>query len=444
MRAIPFKTIYEAIVSKLGFDPSQPVPHNLWQAIPRNINKEVRAAWTYWEWPYIEQCDERAFQRIWNDYEQFVASEKVLFIRNMLYYQAKPGAPNSGPPIGAVPTDPLYWDPLPDYGNLILFDQICRRPMGMVIGVYPSDPRAKSCSCQCGLYYRPQGNGIEVCGGHGPSVFVKYQLPVPEFTLTPYAPGRNYSTGNNVYHALTGECYLAVANSNGVEPPFAATWLKIDFPDFIEDYVVAAAYADCLKEPDQTEGNRDPAQQQMRMMWAKDAKADAEDALVGVIDELKAMGQRYRYRAWKQAAYTMRCSPGVCLSEPFDPTGGTLPPELLPPVTTLTEICETDPTYPPPPLPKEPGLVWDGHPEIKKLRSSDPLPAGPALSGLITKDTLAQGAVVQIVIEPEPGVSPQEQGYRLDPLAADPEDPGQVAPDDWDPAYNNVHWSRVA
>jgi hypothetical protein len=439
-RAIPFKGVYEGIVSRLGLDPTQPVPHNLYQAIPRNLTKEVRTAWTYWEWPYIEVCDERAFQRIWNDYEQFAASEKVIFIRNMLYYQAKPGDPGTGPPIGALPTDPLYWDPLEDYGNLILFDQICRRPMGMTIGVYPSDPRAKNCSCDCGLDYRPADNGIEVLGGHGPSVFVKYQLPVPEFTLTPYAPGRSYVAGNKVYHALTGECYLAVADSNGVEPPAPASWLKIDFPDFLADYVVAATYAACIKETSQAVAE-DPEQQKMRLVLSKDAKDEAEEALVGEIDKLRAMGQRYRYCAWRRPTYTVRPPPGVCLSEPFDPTGGTLPPELAPPVTTLSEICETDATAAPPAL--EPGLTWRGRAEIKKLRTSDPTPEGPSLSGLATKGALALGAVVQIVIEPGPGVMPQEQSYRLDPLAADPDDPGHVTPDDWDPAYNNVHWTRV-
>jgi hypothetical protein len=345
-RPVPFQKIYEAIVSRLGLDPTQPVPHNLWQALPRNVNKRLRTAWTYWEWPYLEQCDERAFQRIWNDYEQFRAGEKVIFIRDMLYYQAK-SAPESGPPIGALPTDTSYWDPLEDYGSLILFDQICRRPMGMVLGVYQSDPRLNGQGCKCGMYYRPEGNGVAVLGGHGPSVFVKYQLPVPSFTLTPYAPGRAYAPPMTVYDGITGECYLSILASQNVAPPDPAGWLKLDFPDTFEDYVVAGVYADCLKESDQSGVAAD--QQQMRMMWAKDAAADAEERLVEEIDKLRAMGQRYHYRAWKQAAYAMRAPPGVCISEPFDPTQGQVP---APPVTTLSEICETDATaYPPPPPP---------------------------------------------------------------------------------------------
>ena len=64
----------------------------------------------------------------------------------------------------------------------------------------------------------------------------------------------------------------------------------------------------------------------------------ADEALVRVIDELRAMGQRYRYCAWRRPTYVLRPPPGVCLSEPFDPTGGQLSPDLLAPVTMLKEM----------------------------------------------------------------------------------------------------------
>lgn len=418
----------------MGLDPAAPVPHNLYQAIPRNLNKELRAAWTYWEWPYIEYCDERAFQRIWNDYEQFVADEKVICIRDMAYYQAL-----DTPPIGTPPTDPAYWEPLVDYGSYIPFQQICRRPMGMVIGVYPSDPRAKGCSCQCGSYYRPLANGIEVLGGHGPTVFVKYQVPVPRFTLTPYAPGRNYSTGNILYESNIGECFIAIVPSVGVAPPNPTAWLQLQFPDFLEDYVVAATYGACIKETSQGVGE-DPESQKMRFALAKDAKADADDALESEIHKLVAMGQRYHYAPW--SAGSGRCfvrpPPGVCLSEPFDPTGGSLPPELQPPVTTLSEICETDATIPVPhPTAK---VRWEYRHKLVALLTAD---GTPSLAGIPTKGIYELGSLLLIVIMPRPGTPEQAQEWRFEPEAADPADPGEVAPDDYDPAFNNVHWERV-
>jgi hypothetical protein len=341
LRTIPFKGVYEQIVSRLGLDPSQAVPHNLWQAIPRNLNKWLRNAWTYWEWPYLEQCDERAYARTWLADHQFQGGETVIYVPDLNYYRA-----NTAPPIGSSPGSTDDWALVTDHGNVIAFDQICRRPMGMVLGVYKGDPRTHHHGSNGhGLNYRPQQNGIAVCGGSGPTVFVKYQVPTPRFTLTPYAPGRHYNTGDLVYDSVTGECYIAVAPSQDVAPPDPTAWLRQNFPEFLEDYIVAATYASCLKEVEQSQV--DPAVQQMRMMWAKDAQSEAEDALVGEIDQLKAMGQRFHYRSWKSCAHAMH-TPGVCASEPW------IPPEagMTPPVTTLQEICESDPTsYPAAPDP---------------------------------------------------------------------------------------------
>jgi hypothetical protein len=428
LRTTPFKEIYEQIVSKLGLDPSQPVPHNLWQAIPRNINKRLRTAWTYWEWPYLEVCDERAFARTWLPDHQFKPGEAVIYVADLKYYRAR----ELPPPIGALPTNVVYWEPLEDPGHFIAFDQLCRRPMGMVLGVYGSDPRNNGHGCGCGLYYKPLASGIEVCGGGGPTVYVKYQLPVPRYGLTPYAAGRAYVTGDLVYDH--GECYLAVAPSTNLAPPDPTVWLLQEFPGMFEDYVVAAAYASCLKEQTQAQEGGDSAQ--MRMMWARDAESEAEDALVQEIDKLKAMGQRFHYRSWKSCAHAMWHTPGVCATEPWTP------PEagLTPPVTTLEEICETE-VPGAPPVPDAPTTVaWQYHPEINFLRTVE---GTPALAELVTAGKLGPGSKVEIVIAPSPGVTKQAQEYQLKAGAADPLDPGQVVPADYNMATNNVHWERV-
>jgi hypothetical protein len=369
--SVPFKVIWESIVSKNGLDPDQPIPHNMAQAIPRNANKRLRTAWTYWEWPYFDVCDERAFQRTWLPDHQFKWEDKVIFVGDLHYYQAKSEAEAPvldpmpvGPPLGNPPTDTQYWKPLEQYGSVIDFNQICRRPIGMVSGVYPGDPRNNGCGTR-GLCFRPQENGIHVCSS-GPTVFVKYQIPVPRFSLAPYAPGKQYKTGNLVYSGEAGECYIAIDWSIDIPPPNPLYWLRQQFPAIFEDYVVLGTYADGLKEIDQKDGSRDAAQQQMRMMWAREAGEEAEEKLAQEVVKLQAMGQRFAYRSWRETAHTMRR--GYCQSVCFDPTAGAIP---APPVTTLKEICETDPTaYPPPPPPPAP-VVIEGPPGAEG-------PSGPA------------------------------------------------------------------
>jgi hypothetical protein len=366
LRTVPFKDVYEAIVSRLGLDPSLPVPHNLWQAIPRGVNKRLRTAWTYWEWPYLEVCDERAFARTWLSDHQFVPGETVIYVGDLKYYKVKESI-DVAPPIGTPPTNTTYWLPVTDYGNFIPFDQKCRRPMGMVLGVYPGDPRMNghghSSSC-----FRPEGNGI-TCHG-GPTVFLKYQLPVPRFSLTPYAPGRIYQIGTLVYDSISGDCYIAVALNQNEPPPNGLFWSRQEFPAVFEDYVVAATYASCLKETNQAPEAAD--QQQMRIMWARDAEQEAEDKLVEEIDKLRAMGQHYHYQTWRRASYSM--GRGYCAGVCFDPTAGGI---LEPPVTTLKQICETDPTaYQPPPV--DPGEPPGGGPGIEIINGVTQLVEGQA------------------------------------------------------------------
>jgi hypothetical protein len=81
------------------------------------------------------------------------------------------------------------------------------------------------------------------------------------------------------------------------------------------------------------------------------------------------------------------------------------------------------------------GVIWQFHEEIVSLTGPE-----PSLAGLSTV-TWAVGSLVEIILIINE--SRQRQAWNLLPNAADPDDPGQVAPFDFNSSTNNKHWERV-
>jgi hypothetical protein len=330
------------------------------------------------------------------------------------------GSAVSDPPAGTAPTNTSYFEPLTVTDAYVALDQVCRRPIGVVFGVYGGDPRLNGYGP--GLGYRPTEKGINVYGGGGPSVFVKYQVPPPRFTLTPYAPGKAYVASDTVYNPLDGHCYLAVAPSTSIAPTDTNYWRRLSFPQLFEDYVVAGAYADGLKEGDQTD---DASKRQLKIAESRLAEAEAVGYLQREIDLLLTQGEKHYYiKRWPYCYYPN----GYCTSQPW--AGGT--------ATTLTDICETDPTWPP--LPSTSNVRWEYHPEITGLLGAIDT---STLQGLRTAGIYALNSLVEIAIVVGGGGPVQAMTFKFMAGAAAVGDPGEVAPADYNAISNNFHWEKI-
>jgi hypothetical protein len=185
-----------------------------------------------------------------------------------------------------LPTNTDYFEPwtLNDY--YIEMDQIGKRPIDQVVGIYSGNPRV-SCGIPLGLNFRPSEKGIDVQPyGSGPTVFVRYRIRPSQFTTNPYDPTRTYHRKDLVYWS-DGECYAAKQTVTGHDPGESAYWYKVPMPYVISEYVkyrVAADAADDLNAA---------------QMW----QADAENALYCAVDRLQEQGERNYYKSKKCCGY---------------------------------------------------------------------------------------------------------------------------------------------
>lgn len=429
MRTVTFRSVFEAIARRHGMDPKgDAITMDAGLSITERINARVKRGWFYWEAPDITLCEERAFRQIWNNSRQFYHGDEVFYIPTMSYFVVKADAPTN-PPIGTPPTDATFWDVLFPVGQYIEYDQICRKPIGDVLAIYGANPA--TVKCPRGLGHRPSGRGIEVFGASGlATVFVRFLMQVERFTTIPFIPSKTYNRGDIVYVWETGECYQALQTSLNKPPAGEPSyWRQVLFPEFLAEYVKAGAYADTLRESD-TSGERDPVKLQLRAASAQIADAEAEEEMIRRINRWQAQGQHYFYIPYGYRGAWWPSYPDY--PWPQGPNGSTLP------VTTLTDQCECDASYLPPPLPP-PGIQWEYHDEIQYLRTSEGV---PSLSGLETTRK-GVGSKIEIAIEPSPGAGKQGQAWRLTSGPADLTDPGHVVPDDYAEVTNNKHWTRT-
>lgn len=417
MRTVSFKSVYDAILQRLGLDPTaDAITHDTARSIAKHITKRAADVWTMWDWPELTVTQERGFRAPWYFSVQYHALDEVYYVANKKYYKVKGTAT---PPLGTVPTDTVYWDPLEAPSTYVARDQLGQPPVGKVIGVYKSDPSLNgSAPHDICLKFRPTEAGIYLCYAPLPSVFICHTIPAPTYTLMPWIVGKVYIPGIYVYWPGLeppyppdapgfGECFVNLLATSQFNPTAPNYWRKQPVPDFMAAYLEAGAAADCLKE------SWASGEDQVRMVRAAAWEAEAKGLIEGVIDDLLAQGQKHYYIKpyW---------SDGWCLSEPW--LGSTvvpLKPEFIP---------AGDEPQPVPP--QTPGMIYI--PEIVSL-------IGPALPSL--QGTAATPFPIDTLIKIT--IDTQEQSWRVDPGPKDVDDPGQISPVDYDMVSNNKHYTKV-
>lgn len=81
--------------------------------------------------------------------------------------------------------------------------------------------------------------------------YVRFQLPVPQFTRVAYAAGSTYVADVFVYDSTTGECYRSKQAANtGNAVTDTDWWEKQEFPALARTYVKLAASAELMAEDD--------------------------------------------------------------------------------------------------------------------------------------------------------------------------------------------------
>lgn len=426
MRTVPFYEVFKGVVSRHGLDPDgDKVPYYTARSIVRAINRRARLSWRAWNWPDFTITEERAYRTVWNSTKQFRRvgenglPDELFYIPNVTYYVVRSDA-SADPPIGLAPNELAaadYYTALNPLDAFVSLDEVCKKSVSRVLGVYKDNPRANG--FRHPIHYELTEKGIDLFHVHGPTVFVRY-LPAPsKFTIVPWAQGKLYKQADLIFYAETGECYISLADNNTQPPNDATSWRWMPMPEVISGYVEAGAYADSMRETPPAEQMQ---MQQVRMASSQAADQEAADLLQSEIDVYMAMGQRHFYQQHRPPHRLTRRKE---MDNPAFEAGS---------VTTLTDVCEADGSYPPPIV--IPIVTKEYIPSIVSLTGPE-----PSLKNAVSTLTKGINYLVEIVITVNN--DQVDQTWKLVSGAYDSGDPGQVQPFDYDVTLNNKHWIRV-
>jgi hypothetical protein len=331
MRTVPFKSVYESILRRMGYDPfGDAVKQDVAQNVLQHINDRVRFVWPVAEFPELNAVEWRVFRTIWTSALQFNIGDDLYYLGdgvtppqigafdpplnypgpNVGYYNCKA----AGPP-GTLPTNVTYFT---KYGSstllpaltdrYIAYSQINQNTIGEVLTVYPQNPREVRWSKI--IRQAPSSKGVDVRTGLD-AVWIRYRIPPSQFTLTPFLNTGVFPV--TYYDPNSGDCYtMSSATFSPLTTFFGGT--LIPMPVFLSGYIRAAAYSDAVMET--------TMEAKMRMVVAQAAQQEALEYLQREIDILSVQGHKEYYPAFPSKHRHDRrvdIAPGAVPVEVFPP-----------------------------------------------------------------------------------------------------------------------------
>ncbi len=117
-----------------------------------------------------------------------------------------------------------------------------------MLGMFGSDPAVAIVNPNR-LPYTVRSTGIvPLCSPPPVKVWIKFRLQVPVFTNVAWASGTAYAIGDTVYLSSTGECYTALQAGTNHNPASSPTyWVKMDFPQVLQNFTMLAAGSDLMR-----------------------------------------------------------------------------------------------------------------------------------------------------------------------------------------------------
>ena len=244
MRTVPFKTVFEGVVLLQGKDPTTAALSTAEEArIMVLINQRVREGWCYFMWPELMECVERPFRETWTAGSVFGLNAECYYAATQTYYKSLQADNTNHNPA----TETAWWEEVSELNTYLPAMALDQYALGEVVQISKADPFKYAGSLFTYRFF-PTSLGIQVVGNGIPAtVWVLQRMRPNVFTRVAWSEDGTYSVGDLCYRASTGECYQYIT-VNG-----AATWNKLDFPAFLQNFVQMAAFADDLMQDGQKE-----------------------------------------------------------------------------------------------------------------------------------------------------------------------------------------------
>ncbi len=292
MRAVNFKwRVVDPVLRKLRLEPEEDeIPLTVYRALVEHINERVAAAWELFVWPELQVTEERAFRPRWISTFTYAVGAEVYYLPSKTYHVATVATV-----AGETPGISNKWTEIVALDRYVALDQRGSTPIGSVVSVHGSDPRALTySSCGNDIDFGLSESGVDLPLSTGATVWMTYQITPSRFTLRPRVDSKDYAIGDRAYAPQTGETYRCVTPHTDISTTNESYWRLEPLPAFMAPSVIEGAYADCLREWDQgLSGDLI----QTRRQLANDADARASELITQEITKLQAQGYgRFTYR----------------------------------------------------------------------------------------------------------------------------------------------------
>lgn len=285
MKATPYKTVRDGVLTRMGIDPAQPLLPSQGSALAEYLTSAAAYVWNFDEWPQITHTEQRIV--LGSGFTEGAYTYESDYQGTLSYIGRAPQGSLFSEPVWRIkrvtttadgqvlnidtamnvswdsrttatyiedssndPSDIIPYFPLFSAGKL---------PIGEVLAIYSDAPSETRLTETYDFVTTADTVFITDQSYSGGPVYVKFQLPVPKFTSTAYNAATPYAAEDLVYHAPTGDCYEALQATTGNAPTNEEYWLRHRIPAFIADYLKTAALADTLAE----DGQMDKSQYQL-------------------------------------------------------------------------------------------------------------------------------------------------------------------------------------
>jgi hypothetical protein len=275
MRSVTFKSVLHGAAALAGMRPADLTTDRA-ATLTEYINNRVAEGWRRDFWPEWTVVSQRQYHPSYDATKNVTAGDVRYDEASDAYYTAL----QNQTPAAEGPTNAAYWAAVDEtFEPVVPYEEAGLEAIDEVKRVLRRNPRTHP--TQPGeLDWEPVESGILVHQRPGqpkvPRPWVNYRRRPPVFDSKVWTAGEVVAAGAVRYYAATGECYLALAGSEGVIPPSDATkWELVKFPAALGGWVKRAVFSDTLRDQKQTD------RAMVELGQAQDELQDAVDRALG-------------------------------------------------------------------------------------------------------------------------------------------------------------------
>lgn len=278
MKATPYRSVRDGVITRMGIDPAQPLLSSQGSALAEYLTSAAATAWNFFDWPATTHTERRVVYGLpfsegtytyESDYTGTIsyigrAAQGSLFT-DAVWRIKRVVTTGDGQVLNIDTAIDVPWNDrttatyVEDSSNggaddilpYIPLYSVGQLPIGEVQAIFDDSPNLKTHAKKL-EYVATEDRLILIDPAYaGGDVYVRFQVPCPKFTATAYNAAISYSVGDLVYHAATGDCYEAIREGAGNAPTNEEFWLRQKIPTFMADYLKAQAFAETLAEDGQ-------------------------------------------------------------------------------------------------------------------------------------------------------------------------------------------------